>query len=967
MIPEIQKFREKYPDYSDIDDVTLASKLATKYPDAYGDLPGKVQAETAPVAKAEDPGFLSRVGEAWKQRVPKIMADPTNPVRMFGQGAGALNDVVAEGARSIGKGVWNTLDPAGQEALKGAGKYILESRPGKAIIGGLGAAQEGWKGFKEKAPELATDLESAGNIVTLLPTGAALKGTGKLVKEGAATIGDVKRYLIPKTIGGINNDIKSTVKVSLQKAGIKPKPSMTIKSDKFYDKAARGAERIVERVKANNELEIPRNLEGFQRSVSTAKQLEIDDIKGALEKAGKHEISTRHQVDAIDEWLKSDIAKGIEAKTPNVIKEANELRETLVRQKFYTPGELNESITGYNEILRILYQSPDPKTHNLKGLYTKLADIERKVLDKTIEELNSPGFDNLKKNWGALKEIEGRVAQKASREAGKGKVTAWDTVLGSVGISALLHANPQLLTTAILATGAKQGLRYLRSPDRIVKNMFKDVEKLFDEKVIAGSFHPKSAAGRLIDRKTAERSNYTQPGASSPYVQPGPSSNWTQPGPSSAYPRGTLEMPGNPLLMEKNYIPGDKSTKGTIEIPSGLMMEKDFVPGPGPSQPYSSTFAAGLQAQRQAQALPQPVNPNLTAGQYPGAIAGPNQPYSASFAGQLQGMKGQKALPEGQGFELGQGSKPYQYSEEKGFTLVSPETTKPTLTPKIEGPKSGLVQWIKDRGGIYDKSLPGEMEQFGGREAKSVALINKNTGRPFDDLAKMAIDDGWLPEGAGARDLIDLIGQDLRALRAKKPELRPTAGTDQAVGRRVESQIMAEEAAAGDWATELTKSGYNYLGPRNTMAAAQLEIPGTKAVINGEKYTSKGIVGNKVILKDGETIKADLFDDLPVEAVKKPGVLGKLIHDKRGSFSNKPNYGEVSRSAEDFEINPKKMRDLKPGMLAFKDGSNIISAKIGSKINGVVISNHADLGIAKKLNFDKAIPGFLDTKGNFVK
>lgn len=910
MIPEIQKFREKYPDYSDIDDVTLASKLATKYPDAYGDLPGKVQAETAPVAKAEDPGFLSRVGEAWKQRVPKIMADPTNPVRMFGQGAGALNDIVAEGVKSVGKGIYGTLDPAGQEALKGAGKYVLESLPGKAIIGGLGAAQEGWKGFKEKAPELATDLESAGNIVTLLPTGAALKGTGKLVKEGAATIGDVKRYLIPKTIGGINNDIKSTVKVSLQKAGIKPKPSMTIKSDKFYDKAARGAERIVERVKANNELEIPRNLEGFQRSVSTAKQLEIDDIKGALEKAGKHEISTRHQVDAIDEWLKSDIAKGIEAKTPNVIKEANELRETLVRQKFYTPGELNESITGYNEILRILYQSPDPKTHNLKGLYTKLADIERKVLDKTIEELNSPGFDNLKKNWGALKEIEGRVAQKASREAGKGKVTAWDTVLGSVGISALLHANPQLLTTAILATGAKQGLRYLRSPDRIVKNMFKDVEKLFDEKVIAGSFHPKSAAGRLIDRKTAERSNYTQPGASSPYVQPGPSSNWTQPGPSSAYPQP-------------------------------------------PSQPYSSTFAAGLQAQRQAQALPQPVNPNLTAGQYPGAIAGPNQPYSASFAGQLQGMKGQKALPVG-----GQ-----------DFELVSPKYEGTTLirgtTP--EGPKSGLVQWIKDRGGIYDKSLPGEMEQFGGREAKSVALINKNTGRPFDDLAKMAIDDGWLPEGSGARELIDLIGQDLRALRAKKPELRPTAGTDQAVGRRVENQMMAEEAAAGDWATELTKSGYNYLGPRNTMAAAQLEIPGTKAVINGEKYTSKGIVGDKVILKDGETIKADLFDDLPVEAVKKPGMLGKLIHDKRGSFSNKPNYGEVSRSAEDFEINPKKMRDLKPGMLAFKDGSNIISAKIGSKINGVIISNHADLGIAKKLNFDKAIPGFLDTKGNFVK
>lgn len=39
---EIDNFRKKYPDYNDIDDMTLASKLAEKYPDSYGDLPQKV-------------------------------------------------------------------------------------------------------------------------------------------------------------------------------------------------------------------------------------------------------------------------------------------------------------------------------------------------------------------------------------------------------------------------------------------------------------------------------------------------------------------------------------------------------------------------------------------------------------------------------------------------------------------------------------------------------------------------------------------------------------------------------------------------------------------------------------------------------------------------------------------------------------------------------------------------------------
>ncbi len=41
-IIELQNFRQKYPDYNDIDDMTLASKLAEKYPDSYGDLPQKV-------------------------------------------------------------------------------------------------------------------------------------------------------------------------------------------------------------------------------------------------------------------------------------------------------------------------------------------------------------------------------------------------------------------------------------------------------------------------------------------------------------------------------------------------------------------------------------------------------------------------------------------------------------------------------------------------------------------------------------------------------------------------------------------------------------------------------------------------------------------------------------------------------------------------------------------------------------
>ena len=42
-VPELEKFRQKFPDYDDLPDDVLAARLATKYPE-YADLPGKVQA-----------------------------------------------------------------------------------------------------------------------------------------------------------------------------------------------------------------------------------------------------------------------------------------------------------------------------------------------------------------------------------------------------------------------------------------------------------------------------------------------------------------------------------------------------------------------------------------------------------------------------------------------------------------------------------------------------------------------------------------------------------------------------------------------------------------------------------------------------------------------------------------------------------------------------------------------------------
>ncbi len=70
---EIDNFRKKYPEYNDIDDATLAGKLAAKYPEAYGDLPGKVTAQ---------PTVAPSTGSQWVQgKEPTLYEKVTNIFR----------------------------------------------------------------------------------------------------------------------------------------------------------------------------------------------------------------------------------------------------------------------------------------------------------------------------------------------------------------------------------------------------------------------------------------------------------------------------------------------------------------------------------------------------------------------------------------------------------------------------------------------------------------------------------------------------------------------------------------------------------------------------------------------------------------------------------------------------------------------------------------------------------------------
>ncbi len=119
-IPELIKFREKYPEYGDLDDTTLAQKLASKYPE-YGDLLGKVKVSQP---SANEPSYLP----------------PTTGGKLLaGIGGGMVH--LAEGAKQRGMEIGGGLGLVGPQKVKDYQEYIdqmrkvdqplMETTPGK--------------------------------------------------------------------------------------------------------------------------------------------------------------------------------------------------------------------------------------------------------------------------------------------------------------------------------------------------------------------------------------------------------------------------------------------------------------------------------------------------------------------------------------------------------------------------------------------------------------------------------------------------------------------------------------------------------------------------------------------------------------------------------------------------------------------------------------------------------------------
>ena len=427
----------------------------------------------------------------------KTGTTPQHTLRAIGQEAALVGDVVGGGLRTL----YHAITP---DKIEQWNRFIankaLDATGAKEFMGEVGTRYDQ---FREANPNISRDVEALANIGSVAPwgkaatltkdlispaLGATAKATGITLKEVRNVIKDTGKFIEAIRDEGLQKGLGNTVDITRhysQRAQIVPnrvKNSTDMK--KFYEAEDTAVQQII---KDKDELvfsdktgnvikkQLPETVEEWNQAIPQVKDKVMNRIEKLLkdtDEAGGR-VSTQPVLDTINTIKNSDLYRSmlLHKQYDDVVTKIDDMAARYKQKGYMTPSEVNADIQVLNKLVG---SQVDP-----------LADIvmfdilktQRNSLDDVVSNLQGKGFRELKKTWGALKEIEPRVAQKAnalSRE--EGRLNFWDIASLAEGGMGLVSLNPKIVAMAGATKLAKETVKWYNNPNRYVKNMFQKVE-----------------------------------------------------------------------------------------------------------------------------------------------------------------------------------------------------------------------------------------------------------------------------------------------------------------------------------------------------------------------------------------------------------------------------------------------------------------------------------------------------------
>jgi len=155
----------------------------------------------------------------------------------------------------------------------------------------------------------------------------------------------------------------------------------------------------------------------------------------------------------------------------------NNLKKELSSLRDLSP----EGIQNYIETLGKQSRTSGGQAPNLNQIErANMGGEIRKILDDSIEKLDGQGYQDLRNIYKSHKTIESQLLQSAKSELNK--TPGWTDRLANLGMTAeginfLVTHDPATLAVAIGIKGSTKYMKWVRSPQRALNNVFKTLEK----------------------------------------------------------------------------------------------------------------------------------------------------------------------------------------------------------------------------------------------------------------------------------------------------------------------------------------------------------------------------------------------------------------------------------------------------------------------------------------------------------
>lgn len=454
MITEIQNFRKKYPEYNDLDDLTLANKLAAKYPE-YSDLPAKVKNDIPTSTRSsmqnatispEMQEYIDSLSPTQKFfiGVGKGMTDIYTGVKQLGaelgEHIGIISPDTTKNIRETVKANRELYAPLSKQSTAAKiGEFVGQTAPTLVIPGGVTggvvkrAVTSGISGGVVGALQPTTKEDSRlTNILTGATSGAAVSslvsGGGKVINAflGKVPPNEVRaagqKYGIRTTLGEeTGNPITQQAESWLEKV-----PVIGLK--KFRVKQQIEAENAAKRWFSDYVTD-PSNVE----SLNIAREANRDYVKGLYTKmkelvsdVGEQKISPINTRRTANELLDRypDIFKTLQdTKTERILKNITSgLKDTKATSDILMNTDMSKKIT-FDE-LWTLRDGIGEKVGQAKKLFSR-GDVDRTQLSQlsALYAAINKDLDNWTRQIG---KPEIREAVKTANDAYKQYVVRFD-------------------------------------------------------------------------------------------------------------------------------------------------------------------------------------------------------------------------------------------------------------------------------------------------------------------------------------------------------------------------------------------------------------------------------------------------------------------------------------------------------------------------------------------------------------